>query len=202
MTNLPRIRVSETAGLRRFLYPLTAIIQLSSDTHFRKIALQKQDGTPVPVQVEHIANRSTLAGYLSENFRVHFAVSLAPHETVELNFVVGNPEIVQDRLNITPTDTFYINEQQRIRMEIGRDAYLRSVVYGAVEHLSSPVRIERNSEILSANARTATANLEATISASLGISGAYSDGVTGETKTEITACKSWATPGTKLACSK
>jgi len=194
MTNLPRIRVTETAGLRRFLYPLTAIIQLTDDVDFRKISLQKQSGTAVPLQVEHIAaRRSTLVGYPSENYNVHFAVSLAPHETVELSFVEGAPEIVPDRLNVTYKDGDLTNTQQRLRIEIGQKELLRSVIYDGIEHLRSPVRIERSGDSLSPNIWSATADFEATIAASLGISGSYSDGVTGQTKTEITACKSWAT---------
>ena len=193
MSKLPKIRVTEPSGLRRFLYPLSATIQLPEHTDFRTIALQKSDGSPVPVQIEYLPRWDTVASCPTETYNVCFAVSLAPHETVELNFVEGAREIVSDPLHVTYVDGDLINTQQRVRIEVGMEDMLRSVIYDGIEHLRSPMRVERNGECLSTTQLRATADFVATIAASLCVSGSYSDDVKAETKIEITACKSWAT---------
>lgn len=184
MTNLPRIRITEPSGLRRFLYPLTVTVALPEGYNPGKIALRKEDGASVPLQIAHVEG---------QNHRVDFAVSLSPHETIELTFADGAPEIVPDPLHVADADGIVTNSQQRLRLEIGLDSLPRSVVYDGVQHLRAPVHIEHNGVT---PAMTSSANgpgMSATIAAWTTATGSSPDGIASRTHTEITACKSWVT---------
>lgn len=192
MSKLPKIRVTETAGLRRFLYPLTVKVKLPDEFDYRRLSLYKADGTPVPIQTGGFDISDDDEIYL---VGVDFAVSLAPNEAIELEFREGAPEIVPDRLNIKLTDDLYINKQQRIRMEIGRDAMLRSIVYDRVSHLRAPLTITRTNHTMITRPLhyKFPPKLVSTLSGSVGAQCQYEDGIEGRTSTSITACKSWAT---------
>jgi hypothetical protein len=191
MTNLPRIRIIEPSGLRRFLYPLPTEIALPEGSDPAKIALRKADGSAVPLQLVHAGRRTSLSGDAEETYRVDFAVSLAPHETIELNFTDGAPEIVPDPLRVTIAGGALISKQQRLRLEIGRDALPLSMVYDGTQHLRAPIRIERNGLTSTIASCSNGPDATATIAAWATATGSYPDGVASITRTEITACKSW-----------
>ena len=100
-----RLRVRETSGIRRFLYPLAAYVNLplrqklgeskTDSEMYGKLALVTTSGENVPRQMTSLTRTFTA--------RLDFALSLAPYETQELMLATGDPlDTVPDALRITP----------------------------------------------------------------------------------------------------
>ena len=184
---LARIRVRETHGIRRFLYPLTfPDYRLSSDDHKRyrdhreSLSLCRPDGTPVPFDV--IGNN------------LHFGVSLAPYEEQELLLQLDGPRVmVDDALNVTVSENVIQSQQKRFAMTYTADGSVREIVYDGVSHLRSPTTITCNG--------TAATGFEVSdvksnpLSFFVQTEGSYGHFATGThdafVTTKTTACKSW-----------
>lgn len=204
---LARIRVRETHGIRRFLYPLTAYVNLPQSVSIEMLSLATEQDMAVPLQVirQH-----------GEQCRVDFAVSMAPlQEDVELFLTEGGPQIdVPDPLHlIQQADGKLLSTQERFNITLGPMGGIEEVVYDGVKHLRMPlVGIEsmtaverpdpddRNFKrglILIDEAQKMPVEVVQTqvgggpLSAWYGTEGIYADGCAATVWSEITACKSW-----------
>jgi hypothetical protein len=81
---LARIRVRETAGIRRFLYPLQAKILVPNGINPSAFGMTDQDGQPVPNQIAPIYLGNDV---WSQEYTLDFAVSLEPF--AEREFIVA-----------------------------------------------------------------------------------------------------------------
>lgn len=138
---LARIRVKETAGIRRFLYPLTAEARLG-DLPLSSLRLITRDGQPLPVQ----ATSHTICSDGSRKYRLDFAVSLMPLEVLETILTTeGQNAEVPDPLNFTPTpDGGLKNRQARFHVSLDGDSNINGVVYDGIAHLQGRSKITRN----------------------------------------------------------
>jgi len=183
---LARIRVRETAGIRRFLYPLRAQVALLPDTPLQRLRLSDGDND-LPLQVTH-----------SGLFRLDFALSLDPHAERELVLVEGTPSAsLDDPLRLTKNNSAGLlwNQQKRFRIGLLYDGTISEVVYDGVTLLRERLRISRNGEPLEEAEGLlyhAAPDFSA-VTAWVGGSRRYPDGAACGTSAEITACKSWAT---------
>ena len=188
---LARIRVREPAGIRRFLYPLTAYVVLPPDTHLQRLRLSDGEND-LPSQVTH-----------NGSFRVDFAVSLDPYAERELvlsggksGAVLDDPLILKKRTG----DRLLASQQQRFAVSLLNSGVFGQVVYDGVTHLRKPLEVIRNG-VAPLDHDTIYYHAVpdfSTLSAWAGVSSHYSDDVSCKTDTEITACKSWASVTHKI----
>ncbi len=183
---LARIRVRETHGIRRFLYPLTAYVTLPPDTHLQHLRLSNGDNN-LPLQVTH-----------NGSFRADFAISLAPYTEQELVISEGQSAAVLDdplTLKKRAGSKLLTNQQQRFALSLLNSGVFAEVIYDGVTHLRRPLEITRNG-MASLGHETIYYNAApdfSTLSAWAGVSGHYPGNTACTTDTDITACKSWAT---------
>ena len=182
---LARIRVRETAGIRRFLYPLTAHVALPPDTPLQHLRLSDGEND-LPLQVTH-----------SGRFRLDFAVSLDPHAERELVLTEGQSTAsLDDPLRLTKqSDTrLLINRQKRFQISLHCDGTIHEVIYDGISLLRDRLSISRNGELPKDGDLFYHAAPDfSTVTAWVGGSRRYPDDTACGTHTEITACKSWAT---------
>ena len=196
---LARIRVRETHGIRRFLYPSMASLELPSNADTSRFQFIKADGQPVPTEVHYVAPNYT-AKEGRKKFQLCFAVSLAPHEEMDLELHSREMDnrLLDDPLNIQRIQGGGLeNSQQRFFISLAKSSALSQVVYDGVPHLKSP-------EYVSLNGFAAPDGVPNSISGShlhlsYSCSGAYPREEVGErdvadflSLTSLTACKSWA----------
>lgn len=184
MSVLGQVTVREIHGIRRFLYPLSAEIDLAEGSSTDRLGLTTPDGRKIPFQVSSPDRRNPT------HVRIDFAVSLAPFELLPLALSCDQQGAAfEDPLNITVGKTFRI-AQRRFVTEFDKRAMLYQVVYGGVRHLTCPSVLTRNGEAM---AISGDPDFSAgALVARIGASGRYADGCDAETGLEVTACKSWA----------
>ena len=185
---LARIRVRETAGIRRFLYPLSTIIWLPEDADISSLSLQTPEGQSLPLLI------SLESGRNDAPYRLDFALSFEPLSITELSLTkTGSPALVNDPLQFEVQEDANClrNTQKRLALDIGWDASISNVVYDEVELLRGPSSITRNGESMN---RENFEDLHGTnlLAAWVKAEGNYNDEAYAETRIEITACKSWA----------
>ncbi len=184
MSVLGRIRVRETHGIRRFLYPLSVLVPDLNLGPTLSPGLASGDGRLVPLQI------TPEPGTGSGNSRLDFAASLAPMEALELTLLTEQPAApLDDPLVITGEERFH-NRQQRFELEFDRSGTVHQIVYDGVAHLRAANAVVRNGEqavFAGDSAQAAGLPLSARVIAS----GEYTDGCKAETHLETTACKSW-----------
>jgi hypothetical protein len=179
---LARIQVKETEGIRRFLYPIHLPFLLPSHLERAPLHLTNPAGQTIPA-------------YISKAFgemRLEFPVFLAPYETGEYLLIHGSASApLEDPLTlITRTAGGLRSEQQRVAFDLSERASVDQVTYDGVAHLRQPMQIRRlnSSDWILHSSNYAGNPLNGWIEAA----GDYSDGSAVRTRTEITACKSWA----------
>ncbi len=208
MSVLGLVRVCETHGIRRFLYPVSLEIPASLLLPADGPGLITADGRPIPLQVTPSATNPGLY------CRLDFAVSLSPLEKLELKLLTGDkapmlgsgftPEVeglgqvdrrgprpagVDDPLQIEEKKRFR-STQRRFSVEFDRCGTLHEVVYDSVPHLRAPA-------VFNLNGRPAALEGAAAFAAGLPLSarvmavGQYPDGCGAVTHLETTAYKSW-----------
>jgi len=191
---LARIRVRETAGIRRFLYPLSVVTGLPTTIVIGKTvgemygALQNSRGETIPRQIISL-NRAF-------DYRIGFALSLAPGETQELVLVQGAfLDTMPDPLHISTTlDGGIKNTQERFTVSIHPEGSIGEVVYDGVRHLRGSSQIQRNDETAWHSSTIAhNYGLDSFLHALLLAKSRYEDGSFAQTRAELTACKSWVT---------
>ncbi len=195
---LARIRVRETHGIRRFLYPLTATVYApveekpSGFQTFEEVygnySLKTGDGQAIP--------RQFVGGKRGNEARLDFAVFLAPGETQDI-FVVRetNSITIPDPLKLASVlkdgDEGLKNTQEHFAIMISPEGNIAKVVYDGISHLRGPGEIQLNEKPVWFSSATSmpSGNLAAWLSAK----SRYDRGGFAQTHVELTACKSWAT---------
>lgn len=211
MSLLGHIRVRETHGIRRFLYPVSLEVPRSSGNFGYKdpaglsgivgLSLIMPDCNRVPLQVTPGATTPDLY------WRLDFPVSLSPFEELELELFLGQPEShlltkesrrdstireaasLDDPLRITEEKRFK-SVQRRLSIEFDRFGTLHEVVYDSAPHLRAPAAFSRNGG--KATLKGVSSFVEGCpLSARVRAEGEYPDGCWAVTRLETTACKSW-----------
>ena len=214
---LARIRVKEEHGIRRFLYPLTCLVELPTGLDYGKLNIATRDndldltrlqlvspaGQAVPLAVTYISHKDAQGIETGRRFRLDFAISIGPHENHEYQLRPGGAPAPSftDYLNIRRiSNSSMVNTQKHFTIEFAgnfplqiltRSEPIKSVVYDRIQHLKEGMSITRNGEPL--QVRAGTTSLTTNINAYDGISGWIEDEYFWTTQTHITACKSWAT---------
>jgi len=181
---LARIRVRETHGIRRFLYPLTAYVS-TADVDPIDSRIVAPDGTPVPMQMTQ---------WGKDQHRVDFAVSLAPF--AEQVFVLTDDRsdaVLDDPLNaeIAMEKGLLWSKQRRFTMLLREDALHRDVVYDDIFFPKDLPAITCNGRRMELFASNYTPPIVAKLAAYVKAEGRYQDGGRAMTHTDITAVKSW-----------
>lgn len=197
---LARIRVRETAGIRRFLYPLRAEVILPNQywVDTPKMGLSASNGSMVFSEVSEFPHDAEPYPRY-----IYFALSLAPYEegVYELRIQEAMASL-DDPLQITfplgqGMPGFVRNRQQRFSLLLDMDALPSEVVYDGIGHLRKPedkCRLTCNGEKATVRPMTAihASNEKAHVGAFVYESLIYPDGRFATTHSHITACKSWA----------
>ena len=188
---LARLRVRETHGIRRFLYPLTASFRLRGSLNLETYGLATAEGLAVPLQIERDPQDDDCCW-------LYFAVSLDPHAEIELLLI---PDISSTRisdplcLEKNSVTGMLSNEQQRFAIDVAYSGLIETVVYDEVTFMRTPLQITRNCKPPDENVVTYyyASSEDSKINADLMRSGVYPDSTGCGTATTLTACKSWAT---------
>jgi hypothetical protein len=196
---LARIRVRETAGIRRFLYPKVVTLQLPVDSDTTQFKFILPDGQPIPTEFQ-AAEPDYLEKEGRKRFSIRFALSLAPYEEVELALQYGgfDGSLVDDPLSIERTENGGLtNSQKRFSISLAKSAAISQVIYDGITHLRSPDKIELNGFVVPDGFPNATTGSHLALQYSA--AGGYSRETPGERNiedflsvTSLTACKSWA----------
>jgi len=184
MDGIACIKVREVHGIRRFLYPLTAVLVLPEGWPQARLGLARAEGTPVPFQI------TPEQGERGRVARIDFAISLAPHEEADLILGPGieSPEI-DDPIRTSGSDP-YRCEQRRFRLELDRQGLPHQAVYDGRAHLRGPGAIRCNGSPATPAGPPAFA--AGPLVARLSSPGEYPGKAPCLTMIESSACKSWA----------
>lgn len=186
---LLRLRVRETHGIRRFLYPLRVGVNLPVALFIGNIRpalrLTQDDGAALPWQIEFTRGLIYL----------EFAVSLAPLAEQTLILTEGDTLLaLDDPLQVTQTEEGGLrNQQKRFALSVTADGALADVVYDGIAHLQEPSAITRNGEAAREQSMTSSYGQNVPLKASLTAMGYDKDRCGCRTVVCITAVKSWAT---------
>lgn len=185
MNFLGHIRICETHGIRRFLYPLSLEVPASRLDPAGGPGLILPDGRQIPLQV----TPSTINPELY--WRLDFAVSLSPLEKLELRLFteLSGGTGMDDPLQIKEEKRFR-STQRRFSVEFDRCGTLHEVVYDSVPHLRAPAAFIRNGRLAALEGASAFA-VGLPLSARVMAEGEYPDGCGAVTHLETTAYKSW-----------
>ena len=182
---LARIRVKETHGIRRFLYPLSATVSLPDQADIGKIGLADAHGEAIPLRL--VADDTA-----ANTYRLDFAVFLDPLSETDLTLSYGGLHTTfDDPLQVSRTVNHgWQSVQKRFRLETDADGAIERVAYDGAEHLRGRLSITRNGAEMRTDALTA---LHTGLRFMLTGAGHYKDNCAGRTTLDLTACKSWAT---------
>ncbi len=186
---LLRLRVRETHGIRRFLYPLRVGVNLPAALFLANIrpawGLTLDDGTALPWQIMFSHGRVYL----------EFAVSLAPFAEQTLTLAAHDrAPALDDPLQVTQTDEGGLRNQQRqFAMTVTSEGAIADVVYDGVPHLQGQSGITRNGEAARSQSVVASFGQVMPLNTYLTAQGYYADRCGARTVVRITAVKSWAT---------
>ncbi len=182
---LARIRVRETHGIRRFLYPLTAMVDLPEDIDVSSLGWSGTKGDAVPLQ---------FTPHKGQTHRLDFALSLAPMEERTLEIVAGGFQFaVPDALQVAAAPNGGLHSrQEKVSFDIMPDGNISQIIYDGISHLSEP----SHSIHILYQAHETLQGIETSIrggplAAWLSAKGTYRTGFEAETITEVSACKSW-----------
>ncbi len=186
---LLRLRVRETHGIRRFLYPLRVGVSLPSALFLANIrpawGLTLDDGTALPWQIMFSHGRVYL----------EFAVSLAPLTEQTLTLAARDMALaLDDPLQVTQTEEGGLrNQQKQFALTVTSEGALADVVYDGVPHLRGQSGITRNGEAARSQSVVASFGQVLPLNAYLTAQGYYADRCGARTVVRMTAVKSWAT---------
>jgi hypothetical protein len=186
---LAHIRVTETHGIRRFLYPLNAVVELPIGIDPQKVALADETGQGVPTQITpwHKDNHRFR--------RLDFAVSLAPYETLELTLYGDvEPVGVSDPLHVREEDGLFQSRQERFFVALGWDGSIGKVLYDGIQHLrkDSDIRLNGEKAVLTSARSSGFEHFTVGLPLCIRVEGDMEcAGRAVLTSIEATACKSW-----------
>ena len=194
---LARIRVRETAGIRRFLYPSMTTVELPEDSDADSFQLTQPNGAAVPTDFLSAWDYQVRKGF--KRFQIGFAISLAPHEEVELRLFSDSTkgQLLDDPLNVQQTQEGGLeNRQKRFSVSLAKNGDISHIMYDGVSHLKSSDQIFVNGLALPSDCqcglRVSPLSLSYVISTqyrrSVADGGEWQDFLT---TTDLTACKSW-----------
>jgi hypothetical protein len=187
MTALAKIRVAEKHGIRRFLYPLKASVQLPDDYLAGRLALRTPSGDTVPAYIDDDPTSARLS-------RIDFAVSLAPFDTLDLELVDGEPMRTPDPMSHRRSGGGGVEtNQERLGVVVDDNALLARVVYDGIDHLRAPLSMRLNGQRYSENNNRLLFSKASEIAASICTGGIYGSEAPAATVAWTTACKSWIT---------
>ena len=187
---LARIRVRETAGIRRFLYPLQTKIVVPEGIIASDFGMVDEGRQPIPFQLSQIYLGNDV---WSQEHTWDFAVSLEPFASREYILAAGQPQIaVDDPLQITSTSHIAVcGVQKKFSVSLDWDGFISAVAYDGITHLRQAMEISRNGIVIEAN-ESGVGDPNETLRQSVEASGVYdADMCDYETKSDIIACKSW-----------
>ena len=200
---LARIRVRETHGIRRFLYPLTKTVYIPTELNgdeaktynelYGNVSLQDLNGQGVPCQFVDMTKLAKLP-----QTRLDFALSLAPGETKEVVVLrEANSAVVPDPLRLASSlhdgDEGLKNTQERFGITIAPEGTVSEIVYDDLRHLRGPSQILLNGKSAWFSSATSLPGGNASLAAWLSAKSRYDNVGFAQTRVELTACKSWAT---------
>jgi hypothetical protein len=196
---LARIRVCETAGIRRFLYPEVVTLELPLGADTSQFQFIMPDGQPIPTEFQS-AEHDRGAKEGRKCFSIRFALSLAPYEEVELALQNRrfDGSLLDDPLSIERTEDGGLeNHQKRFSISLNKSAAISQVVYDGISHLKSSDKIELNGFVAPDNGPDALMGSQ--LALQYPTAGEYSRETPGRrdvgdflSLTSLTACKSWA----------
>jgi len=207
---LARIRVRETHGIRRFLYPVEVEVALplnisSMYPKQKQLSLIGSTGQPVPFEKSPVDFKQIMAsvGQLeSVHFwNLRFPIFLAPWEETEFRFTLDDVHTdLKDPfqlyipeegavLSSTPNDVVRII-QKRLILSLTAQGQVAEVIYDGVSHLRGETAITAQNNRISASDETWDFGQHATWTQQ---KLDYEDGSAATTRAQITAYKSWAT---------
>ena len=175
---LARIRVRETAGIRRFLYPLSALLPMNGISK-EGLHLIMPDGQFIP----------SVVGYECGHVRLDFAVSLPPLAEQEYHLRTGAypNATVPDPLHMQREYAAVTSVQERFAITFASlGGPISEVIYDGKAHLRGECAIRHNGVIVRADARAQCHSNPLVIAEEV-------VGHLWTTSTSVTACKSWAT---------
>ncbi len=210
---LARIRVRETHGIRRFLYPLMARVEIPPQPGTMAALAANQEGRYTKESADFFAALTASFRLLTQNGQpipfylsnyggsidvpmldLDFAVSLGPFSEMLLQLTrYGEEAPISDPLRLSQGAQGELqNVQERFTLVANDDGGIDSVVYDGLPHLDGSSSVTRKTEtaMMSSGVLSPLASL---LSASVRAKGRYADACQAETLTGITACKSWAT---------
>ncbi|MDQ2800863.1 MAG: hypothetical protein M3Y13_14625, partial [Armatimonadota bacterium] len=183
---LARIKVRETHGIRRFLYPLTTIINLPADIDTSRLGLfSSLDGQAIPSQVTLVSGRNDYP------HRLDFAISLDPFSEQDLLLESGTEQMpVDDPLyfGIPQEGNLQRSIQKRFAIGLDWNANICDVTYDGIAHLRGPITISRNN-LVRTELDFQDLSGDDLIAAWVEDEGQYGDSKA-LTRVELTACKS------------
>lgn len=195
---LARIRVKEEHGIRRFLYPLWVQLPLAEGTDPDLLSLTTPDGQLIPTQ-------GTQRG--KGRYRLDFAVSLSPNQEHYLLLTHGQQPATFDdsmtfdsEIDVEQADYAFGSRQKRFSVMLDMQCNIRAVLYDGKHHLRDATSIRRNSQVMKAGVAVSRTG-DNLLTAWLKTRGQYEKEAflrDARTRTELTACKSWATVTHKL----
>ena len=189
---LARIRVRETAGIRRFLYPLQTNIIVPTGIIPSDAGMVDKKGAPVPFQLSQIYLGQDI---WSQEHACDFAISLEPFADREYVLAADKPRIaIDDPLQVSSTSQSAIySVQQKFLVSLDWDGFVSTVHYDGTSHLRHRMEVSRNGIVVEAN-QTAAGVTGEQLKTGVQALGLYdADMCNYETKSDITACKSWVT---------
>jgi hypothetical protein len=189
---LARIRVRETHGIRRFLYPLKTTVLMPHDIVPSNVGMVDENEQPIPFQLSHI--------YLgndnwSQEYNWDFAVSLDPFANKEYILATDKPQkTIDDPLQITSTSQSAVQSvQKKFSVSLDWDGFISGVVYDGLPHLRQSAEIARNGIVVEAN-ESSVGDSGEQLKHSIEAAGVYDQDMCDyQTKSGVTACKSWVT---------
>ncbi len=191
---LARIRVRETHGIRRFLYPLQAKITVPDGVVSSDYGMVDEAGQPVPFQLSQIYLGNDV---WSLEYALDFAVSLEPFASREYVLASDQPRIsVDDPLQITfpsqtASETAVCSVQKKFSVSLDWYGFIPTVVYDGIPHLRQAMEISRNGLVAEPDEGGFGAAGEQLKKSFKGTGIYHTDLCNFETKSDITACKSW-----------
>lgn len=211
---LARIRVKEEHGIRRFLYPLTALVDLPPDLDYERLNIATRDndlnperlqlvsdsGQAVPLVVTHVSHKDEQGIETGRRYRLDFAISQGPYEAPEyyLRPAAAPSHPFSDFLHLSHRNSVTTSTQEHFAISIAsspRDATgchpIHAVAHDGVGHLRDSMAITRNGMAL--EVRGGTSHLGTPLTAIDGISGSSDNAYQWLTTVQLSACKSWAT---------
>jgi hypothetical protein len=192
---LAHIRVIETHGIRRFLYPLNTTVQLAATVGLDSLRLLTPDSQAIPFQFvsDNTWEPEEETHSLRRSGKLSFSLSLAPYEDMMLTLADDGPlAAIADPLQITLSGEGLRSQQKQFSVALTPQAAIAEVIYDDVAHLSGSTTITRNGETPNLNLHPSARLIPPVTPLHTWVSaqGGYEDGCTAQAITHLVSSKS------------